>query len=639
VSRARRWPIRAVADLVSHPADWEHRSLRSIQPARVLARRIEDDWDLYENRVAARLVDNLLAYLARRLEELRKIQQTLLEGLDKWRHDSVQLNRDGAGLRFGIRQWAQKGGQLGTLLSKMRAKDPERFESCFGPAWSELLDVTSAGSLAPVAEELLWAKPWALRFARAGREPVFAAVQDRLAQAQVRVERTSFWRDRRIKTLWADTLSTETEDRLRETIRHLERVQRQLQALMDAPLYRQVPKGVGVPITLKPTNILVNDAHYRKVAVLWRSWARFGHKRQETSRQRAERRQREGRAWDRFVLHLVARALASLGWAASGTTGNWRVGRDGWRDLAVSVDSEGVVTLTAADAVLRLLPLCARLGSADTSGVLSTLRRWDKLTGEIVAVHVGGAEDLEEPDRASGWSLAGRATLLGCSPWGIDSEERMARLLNGWLNRHASAAYPLSHKLRPPRDTPSDWSWLRTTARHVIALRAPNRAEAQAARSWVSRQLAKWSKQKRAIRAAQKPEQDALNALAAFVDSAGAVLGALTCCPVCGGEGVIQAHPGRRADGSDATWRARCECGSEWGLRPCAGCGTRFRALLPHVGLNLQEAAAGTAPVDWPDKVIGRDVWAQPCGSSAGDFRCPDCGACSGGGCGRCEVT
>ena len=33
VSRARRTPVRAVAELVSHPGDWEHRTLRSIQPS------------------------------------------------------------------------------------------------------------------------------------------------------------------------------------------------------------------------------------------------------------------------------------------------------------------------------------------------------------------------------------------------------------------------------------------------------------------------------------------------------------------------------------------------------------------------------------------------------------------------------
>jgi hypothetical protein len=503
----------------------------------VLARRIEDEWDLYENRVAVRLVDNLLSYLAQRLEELRKIEETL------------QTHRDHS-------------------------------------------------------DEA----------------------------------RTSFWRARRVMTLWADTLSTKTEDDLRATMRRLERAQRELQALMDAPLYQRISRRLTVPLSLKSTNILVNDTHYRKVAALWRAWARFGHKRQETSRQRAERRQREGAAWDQFVLHLVARAFDSLGWCAEGAHPRWQLRRQGWSTVEIKVD-EGVVTIRASEITIRLLPLCARLSGADGASVLSVLHGWDKLDGQVAAVHVGAAADLREPDRASGWSIAGRAVLFGCSPWGIDSEERMARLLNGWLNQQAVACYPFSQKIRPPSGIPSEWTWVRPQAKHLIAFRAPNSVETQAARSWVSKKLTQWQNQRREVREAKKPERDALNALAGFVDASAAALQQLPRCPVCGGKGMMQAHPGKRANGTDATWWAICECGSEWGLRPCTGCGSRFRALLPHVGVDLQRAAAGAVPADWPDKVLGRDVWAQPCnsGSSPGQFRCPECGACPGGGCARCE--
>ena len=36
------------------------------------------------------------------------------------RHDSLNLNYDGAGLSFGIIQWAQKPGSLGVLLAEGR---------------------------------------------------------------------------------------------------------------------------------------------------------------------------------------------------------------------------------------------------------------------------------------------------------------------------------------------------------------------------------------------------------------------------------------------------------------------------------------------------------------------------------------
>lgn len=540
VSRARRTPVRAVADLVSHPGDWEHRTLRSIQPSRVLARQIEDEWNLYENRVAARLVDHLLAYLARRLEELRKIEEALRTSRD---------HSDEA--------------------------------------------------------------------------------------------RSSFWRARRVMTLWADTLTTRTEDELRATLRRLELAQRDLQALLDSPLYQRTPKRQTVPIALKPTNILINDAHYRKVAALWRAWVRYGHKRQETHDQRLARRTREAAAWDRFVLHLVVRAFESLGWTAERNGQlRWTLRRPGWNDVRVLADPFGVVRVEAAG-VLSLLPVTADLSAADGSVVLDTLKRWDNVRGMVV-VHVGTSPSLAEPERAAAWSVGGRAVLFGCSPWSIDSEERIARLMNGWLSRAASNPYPLGAAVRALPDLPERWSWVRYQGGYLVGSRAPNAKEEAEARAWaaarareleVKAQQAKLAKQAFAV-----APRDAVAAFERFVDTLRASYLGLDLCPTCGEVGEMEPRPGKKADGSDATWWAICPaCETEWGLRPCTSCGHRYRALSPHSGLNLAAVVADMPSAEWPDRVLGRDLWAQPCNAGiAGEFRCPECGACSNSSCRRC---
>ena len=97
-------------------------------------------------------------------------------------YDSLNRNTDGAGLSFGILQWAQKPGSLGTLLVTMQQADPAAFTRIFGPAWQQLIATTKAGSLAPVNGEVLWKRPWTSRFTEAGRYEVFRAVQRRLAQ-------------------------------------------------------------------------------------------------------------------------------------------------------------------------------------------------------------------------------------------------------------------------------------------------------------------------------------------------------------------------------------------------------------------------------------------------------------------------
>ncbi len=97
-------------------------------------------------------------------------------------YDSLNRNTDGAGLSFGILQWAQKPGSLGTLLAAMQHADPAAFARIFGPAWKQLIATTKAGSLAAVDGEVLWKRPWTSRFIEAGRYEVFRAVQRRMAQ-------------------------------------------------------------------------------------------------------------------------------------------------------------------------------------------------------------------------------------------------------------------------------------------------------------------------------------------------------------------------------------------------------------------------------------------------------------------------
>ncbi len=93
---------------------------------------------------------------------------------------AVNPNADGAGLSFGLIQWAQRPGSLGNLLAAFWAKDPARFKAVFGPDSNELLTTTKKGGVVPVAGAYLWQEPWLSRFKQAGADPVFRQVQDDL---------------------------------------------------------------------------------------------------------------------------------------------------------------------------------------------------------------------------------------------------------------------------------------------------------------------------------------------------------------------------------------------------------------------------------------------------------------------------
>lgn len=77
VSRARQVPTRAITYLASHTEDWEARTLRSVRPRRIIANVRDDRYDIYENRVAVRLVDHLLRYVRRRIARVAELLRTL----------------------------------------------------------------------------------------------------------------------------------------------------------------------------------------------------------------------------------------------------------------------------------------------------------------------------------------------------------------------------------------------------------------------------------------------------------------------------------------------------------------------------------------------------------------------------------
>ena len=73
VARARRITPDAPVWLASHTEDWDHRKITGIQPRRILAEVREEQWNLYENRIAVRLVDALVTWLRRRIAKVRRI--------------------------------------------------------------------------------------------------------------------------------------------------------------------------------------------------------------------------------------------------------------------------------------------------------------------------------------------------------------------------------------------------------------------------------------------------------------------------------------------------------------------------------------------------------------------------------------
>ncbi|CAO1659136.1 DUF2357 domain-containing protein [Halomonas sp. NYA30] len=81
VARAKKLARGALVHLASHSECWQRQTLSGVIPKRVKARFSDDDFNIYENRVYARLLDKIDQYLSKRVDTLRQIQLAVSEAL------------------------------------------------------------------------------------------------------------------------------------------------------------------------------------------------------------------------------------------------------------------------------------------------------------------------------------------------------------------------------------------------------------------------------------------------------------------------------------------------------------------------------------------------------------------------------
>ncbi len=524
VSRARRTSSRTIADLVARPGDWEHRTLRSIRPSRVLSVVPDDDWDLYENRVAARLVDRLLALLAQRIEELGSIRALLDEG-----HDFSDETRG------------------------------------------------------------------------------------------------SHWRSRRIAQTWS---RVEAGDSLRAQVaathRKVGALADAVRALASSPLYARIPRGHRVDDTLRPTNILVNDRSYQKVAELWRLAASVRAARAPSREELVRRRREVSARFDVFAAMLVLQALASFGYAPDGDArfvdGAMRL-RSARGELSVRREADGSVSIAQGHRALAVvaLPVEASADAASMWNALRATRSCDTVyllygRPDTALTHMGIDDSLRRA--LAGWSWP---RVLVVSPWSLDAVERVARVIGAWDAGTRLERFPprVSWKERAPEAVRA---WARISNGWLVAVRPPGAAERRAVEEDIRQREASAARARNGTRDGR--EDPSVGALRELVERAEQVRW-LARCPVCERYGVQFDDRWQEGAGPEqqTVW-CRCDgCKASWGLRACGACRRRFEALDPGVNLPCPDDVAMI------DRTYGRDLWCEPVEGDGGrrEFRCPRC--------------
>ncbi len=580
VSKARRVPAAAASYLAAHTEDWDRPLLRGILPKRILAEVRHDQVDIYENRVAARLLDNLGACLNRRIQLLRRLLKVFQE--------------------------------------------KEDYSSSIGGTYQ---------------------------------------------------------RERRMSQLWGESIDANEGRRKAEVaLKELEALKYRLMGLLGSPLYEEVPRRAHIATTLKTTNVLANDQHYRRVAELWREWARTGAGRTQSPAEVHAEAQRLSRGLDAFAMLLAVRALDTLGYEPSdgalaesiarGTA--LRVQGHGL-ELTLSWHSDGTIGVGVGERELAIVALTANLSAGGDDRVRESLRRIRTALDErdnrdllvlFLASDEGQAStevellaSLHTVGNDPRHALAG----VGClpvSPWELGSAERVARALRWFLSSARFLDYPLrvvvpegardlidlreharwiasvdggaTLELRTP---PHDYEWGALDVESIARTAEANLQVAIADHQRLTDELrdaVRRGKTGSLVRQKHDAHEEVLrceriakasNDLVEQLRGAHARAIALLECPTCG----RTADPTRDFQPRDrGSFRCECSgCGTTWGTRLC-GDGHRYATMLPS-GDFVNAAQQGPG---WEDRVYGCDILALPARRSDGQwgFVCPECG-------------
>ncbi|HDS1199507.1 TPA: hypothetical protein QDZ95_003031 [Shewanella algae] len=151
----------------------------------------------------------------------------------------------------------------------------------------------------------------------------------------------------------AESLKCRSESKLEQ----FNELLRKIQQLKQSETYRAIPTEAQVPLTLKSTNILLNDPHYVKVRHLWNIWIKETASSTKDPVQIFQQRQRQQAAYQRYIGMVVLRAHQKIGWDTvplsgdcwllnhpSGMSGKLNLAGDCWQLSCASFDCSEPLT-------------------------------------------------------------------------------------------------------------------------------------------------------------------------------------------------------------------------------------------------------------------------------------------------------
>ncbi|BAY19853.1 hypothetical protein NIES21_57230 (plasmid) [Anabaenopsis circularis NIES-21] len=459
------------------------------------------------------------------------------------------------------------------------------------------------------------------------------------------------WRNRkRICSLWGEHFQDVTALKTTEkTLNILRQLQYKLRGLMDTELYRAIPKQAEVGNTLKRTNILINDQHYRYVDRIWQALNPWKRGKAKNNQQIFDSYEQLFKGFESFCLLLISRALTGSGNENDEGLGfeaeTHHIPHPG--EVIQFNSCQGKLTLTwqeegtflvQSDNLqnLRLIPLLTPLTviSEDKllSNILKNLKNDCNPQNESIVILYPGIEeerqqlavDLQRQVYTLGNDcFVGEISLalVPVSPLEVISVERIARTLQWWFYSQQYQAYPYLFTESLPHTLLEQTEWIIPTEKHEHKILRPLRPEEQGN---FNERLSKLINQVKAKGPLAKGELNKLQQLEALPNQIQNRFKPLLFCPTC-----------HKLTDNFTPLESQCfhcscnECKSEWGTRICKNCDARY----PYIQVSGRDNTNSSfnRKVGWIDQVFGRNTLAIPCWNTRDNdsFICPSCGVCS----------
>lgn len=480
---------------------------------------------------------------------------------------------------------------------------------------------------------------------------------------RARDEGTHF-RRRRLYSFWgADTVrAAESSVAAAETLEVLEGLAAWIQSLRGSSLGVALQGRRTGQRTLRNTNVIANDRHYRAAGVVWSAYEREP----EVAESPEDRRTRilgRHRTFDHYALGLIIRALDDLGYTPVEdelpAPGDSTRVRGSWGDAIIERSPDGVLVLTSRGESTRFVPLLDLIGPSDDHPTIA--QRWKSLAdatrARSVVLYLAASRAVRTlpHDLATEMLSAGQDAETPNAPlWGVPvsplettSLERVARAVAIALMPPAVLNYPaevriagervprrlIEHVLNADIGQRGLSPLFHRAGADALAVRRPLTAREQSALEVLSFDLLDRAKSP----GRERDVMEQIGLLGSSISDAAMALTPLLVCPLCHAQ-ADASQVGREGDVFAVTCRS---CEARWGHERCGSCGERFPIIEPERGVPNPEVIGP----GWVERVYGQDALASPCWARTvgGRYVCTTCRSCSlagtpeGRGCVRCE--